>query len=135
VGDLGRPVAALEPVGPDDRDDHQPLDPGPLAVGVQVSRGGGEELGRRFLLRRGAGCGVDHCLDALERLGEALAADHVDTLRTRDRDNLMALALQDLDHVPADPPGRSRDRDLDLLRHDFSFRPCRRWRRRFRSFM
>jgi len=120
---LGRVVAAVELVDADDRDDDDPLHPGGGAGSLQVPRRRGEERGRLLLVGRGAGGRVDDGLDPDECLIEALAADHVDTLRARDRDYIVSPLLEDLDEGRSDPAGGSRDRDLlasVVGRHRFS---------------
>jgi hypothetical protein len=42
---------------------------------------------------------VDDRLGAGERLVETLAADHVDTLGARDRDDIVSALLEDLDEL------------------------------------
>jgi hypothetical protein len=108
LGELGRVVAVLELLDADDRHEHAPLHAGLDARLLQVARGGREELRRLLLVRRGAGRRVDDGVHAIERLGEALTRDHVDTLRAGDRDDVVALGLEDVDQVMAEPPRRSR---------------------------
>ena len=48
---------------------------------------------------------VDDDLHPGERLREALARDHVDPARARDRNDLVTLGLEHVDDVTADPPG------------------------------
>ena len=113
VGDLRRAVAAGEAVAADDRHDDDPLHAGPLAGLLEVAGGGGEELRGRLLLGRGAGGRVD---DGVRRRPAASASPSpviTSTPRERDiADDLVALGLEHVDDMTADPPGRARHCDL-----------------------
>jgi hypothetical protein len=108
---LRRVVAAVELVDADDRDDDDPLHAGGGAGSLHVPRRGGEERRRLILVGRGPGRGVDDGLDPDERRVETFPADHVDALRTRDRDHVVSPLREDLDEVGSHPTRGSRDRD------------------------
>jgi hypothetical protein len=62
-----------------------------------------------LLVGRGPGGRVDDGLGSDERLVETLTADHVDTLRARDRDYIVSPLREDLDEVRSDPTRGSCD--------------------------
>jgi hypothetical protein len=118
VGDLRHAIASGEAVAPDDRHHDDPLHAGPLAGLVQVPCRGGEELGGRVLLRRGPGGRVDDRLGARQCLGQPVPGDDVHAARARHRDDVVALGLEDVHDMTADPPGRARHCDLLGCVHD-----------------
>ena len=117
LGDLRGVVTAAEPVDPDDRHDDQPSHAGPLTGLLQIAGGGREELRRRLLIGGGPGGDVDGRVDSGEGLVQPLARDHVHAVGARHRDDVVPARLEDVDDVPADPPGRSRHCDLGALLH------------------
>jgi hypothetical protein len=112
VGELGRAVPTGEPVGPDDRDHDEPPHPGAPALLLQVAGRGGEERGRRLLLRRGSAGRVDDALDTAHGAGQTLAGDDVDPGRSGDPDDVVPRPLQDLDERTSDSSGRPCHGDL-----------------------
>jgi hypothetical protein len=89
VRDLGGVVPAGELVDPDDRHEDQPPHAGPITRLMQVAGRGREELGRGLLVRRRPRGRIDDRLDAREGFVQALAGDHVDAARARDRDDVV----------------------------------------------
>ena len=61
----------------------------------------------------------DDAVDTGERAGEALAADQVDPVGARDRDDVVTARSQQLDQVASQATGGAGDRD---------FRPGHAWR-------
>jgi hypothetical protein len=85
---------------------------------LEVPGGSDEELRGRLLLGRGTGGRVDYGLGAHQRLGQPVPGDYVDSARARHRHDVMALGLEDVHDVTANPPGRARHCDLPTCVHD-----------------
>jgi hypothetical protein len=90
----------VEPVDPDDREQHMVAHPSPLLGREEVPGAHAEEVAGRRSVRRLEGADVDDPVDAAEGVVETLAADHVDPAGPRDHDRVVAGPAESLDGVP-----------------------------------
>jgi hypothetical protein len=119
MGPLCGEKARGEAVDADDRDDDDSLHAGLLADLLKVARRGVEERRGRVLLVRGLSGRVDHGLHSGQRLRQPLAGDDVHAEGARDRDDVVSSALEHVDNMAADSPGRTCDCDLSACVHHF----------------